>query len=306
MPSVFITGATGLIGSAVVRELQQHGYAISALARSDASATKLASQGVNVVRGSLENTAILKAAASEPSIDGVIHLAFIHDFANYATSADVDAHAIAAFGEALKGTRKALLVSSVVAGLDAKADDGIARETDSPLPSFPRKSETTALQLKESGITPVSVRLAPTVHAGADDRGFMRILMNSALTHKKAVYVEPSHWPAVHADDAASLFRLAFEAAMKGRSAIYHGVAEQGIAFKEIAEAIARKTGTTAALLPAEEAFPYINFLSRSAPLFKTTSSEQTRSALGWSPTRIGLLEDIEKHYTAQIQDSFL
>ncbi|TIA88069.1 hypothetical protein E3P99_02793 [Wallemia hederae] len=305
MPSVFITGATGIIGSVVVRELLQHGYTIRALARSEASAKKLESQGVNVVRGSLEDTALLRATASDPSIDGVIHLAFVHDFDQYATSANIDVQAIAAFGDALKGTRKALVVSSAVAGLDIKSEDGIARETDLPLANFPRQSESTALQLKEIGVTPVSIRLAPTVHAGAEDKGFIRILVNSAIKHQKAVYVEPSTWSAVHVDDAAALYRLAFEAAIQGRSGVYHGVAEQSIPFKDIAEAIARKTGTTAALLPADEAYPYINFLGQFAPLFKTSSNEQTKAALGWSPSRIGLLEDIEKHYIAQIQDTF-
>lgn len=297
-PSVFITGATGLVGSALVKELQQHNYKITALARSDASAAKLQSQGISVVRGSLTDVGVLQEAASRPDIDGVIHLAFIHKFDEYAKSAEIDAAAIAAFGEALKGSNKALVVSSAVA-LDAAASDGVARETDRPLDGFPRRSESIALELRTHGITPAVIRLSPTVHSGDEDKAFIRILINSALTHKKAVYIEPSTWSAVHVKDAASLYRLAFEAAVKGKSGVYHGVAEGNVPFKTIAQTIAKKTGTIFEAASPEDAAPYISFLAHFAPIFKPTSSEQTKAELGWKPTHIDLLSDIKQNYAA-------
>ncbi|TIC59949.1 NAD(P)-binding protein, partial [Wallemia mellicola] len=157
----------------------------------------------------------LKQAAGDSSIDGVIHLAFVHNFDEYTQVSELDVLAIKALGEPLEGTNKPFIVSSTVGGLDIKSDDGVSAESDIQKPAFPRKGENTALELSKNGVTTISMRLPPTVHAGQLDKGFIRILMNSAIKNKKAVYVEPSHWSAVHVSDAAKAYRLAFEAGLK-------------------------------------------------------------------------------------------
>ncbi|TIC19173.1 NAD(P)-binding protein, partial [Wallemia mellicola] len=301
-----ITGATGLVGSATVDELINHGHKITALARSDESARKLESKGVKVIRGGLTDFETLKQAAGDSSIDGVIHLAFVHNFDEYTQVSELDVLAIKALGEPLEGTNKPFIVSSTVGGLDIKSDDGVSAESDIQKPAFPRKGENTALELSKNGVTTISMRLPPTVHAGQLDKGFIRILMNSAIKNKKAVYVEPSHWSAVHVSDAAKAYRLAFEAGLKGKSGIYHAVAEGNIPFKDIAEAIAKKTNAEAELKSVEDAAQYITFLAPIGATFKPTSSERIKAELGWKPTGLSLLDDISQHYDGtSIRDSF-
>ncbi|TIB84976.1 NAD(P)-binding protein, partial [Wallemia mellicola] len=248
----------------------------------------------------------LKQAAGDPSIDGVIHLAFVHNFDEYTQVSELDVLAIKALGEPLEGTNKPFIVSSTVGGLDIKSDDGVSAESDIQKPAFPRKGENTALELSKNGVTTISMRLPPTVHAGQLDKGFIRILMNSAIKNKKAVYVEPSHWSAVHVSDAAKAYRLAFEAGLKGKSGIYHAVAEGNIPFKDIAEAIAKKTNAEAELKSVEDAAQYITFLAPIGATFKPTSSERIKAELGWKPTGLSLLDDISQHYDGTfIRDSF-
>ncbi|TIB70134.1 hypothetical protein E3P77_00163 [Wallemia ichthyophaga] len=249
-------GATGLVGRALVQELQEHAYQISVLALSEASVLQLQSQGdgVRVVRGSLDDLATLKAKAAWKDIDGVIHLAFIHKSDQYAQSSEVDAKAIAALGDGLRevaseseGRRnaKALVASSAVA-VDAQGSDGVAREADAPLDVF--RVEAKQLLWRRQC-------LAPTVHCD-DDKAFVRILNNSTLTHWKAVYVYLITWSAVHPRDFASLYRLAFEAARKGKSIVYHGVDECRVPFKSIAETIARKTDSNTQLFSPHQCLP--------------------------------------------------
>jgi len=290
---VFVTGATGFIGSAVVQELRQAGHQVLGLARSEEAAQALAAAGAEAHRGTLDDLDSLRrgAAASE----GVIHLGFIHDFSNYAAAAETDKRAIETLGEALAGSGRPLVATSGLAGLQ-KQPGQLATETDAVSPQMPRVSEATALALVAKNVRASVVRLAPTVH-GAGDHGFVPTLLNFARQQGMAVYAGTgdNQWAAVHRADAARLFRLALEQGPAG--ARYHGVAEEGIPMREIMTTIGRRLGLPTEAKPPQESAAHLGWLAYFAGLDMAASSAQTQQQLGWHPTQPGLLADMEAHY---------
>jgi nucleoside-diphosphate-sugar epimerase len=295
---VFVTGATGFIGSAVVAELQGAGHQVVGLARSDSSANALAAAGVEVHRGSLEDLDSLRAGAE--ASDGVIHLAYIHDFSRMQDNARVDLAAIETFGAALAGSERALVIASgtlmlVPAGQTAtEADAGDAAEH---AVGGRRRNEHVLLSFADRGVRCVSVRLTPTVH-GEGDHGFVPIIIGVARDKGVSGYVGDgsARWPAVHRLDAARLFRLALEQAPAG--SVLHGVAEEGIGVREIAEAIGRHLGVPVQPIPPETAFEHFGFLGALLGLDSPASSALTRERFAWRPKQPGLIEDLDQgHY---------
>ncbi|WP_078282708.1 SDR family oxidoreductase [Mycobacteroides franklinii] len=288
---VFVTGASGFVGSAVVRELIDSGHQVTGLARSDSSAAKLAAAGAQVHRGSLGDLDSLRAGAA--AADGVAHLAFVHDFENYVEAANIDRTAIAAIGEVLAGTERPFVVTSGLAGF------GLGRpltEEDAAAPESPRVSEQ-ALVLADRGVRVSAVRLAPSVH-GEGDHGFVPRLIEIARTKGVSAYPGDgsNRWPAVHRRDAAQLFRLALENAPAG--ARLHGVAEGGIPVRDIAEVIGRHLGLPVESVPVEQAFDHFGWLGGFFALDLPASSTLTQERLDWHPVHPGLIADLEKgHY---------
>jgi nucleoside-diphosphate-sugar epimerase len=281
---IFVTGASGFVGSAVVQELLQHGHQVVGLARSEANAQAIAAAGAQVVRGSLDDLESLARGAQDS--DGVIHTAFIHDFTKYAASVEVDRRAIEALAGALLGSGRPLVVTAGV----TQAPDGAAATEDTPLdPSFPRLSETTALAFADRGVRVAVVRLPPTVH-GDGDHGFVPELIRIARAQRVAGFIGDgkNRWPAVHRLDAARAFRLAVEKAEAGSRV--HAIAEEGIATRDLAAVIGRRLQLPVEPRPVDH-FGWLGpFFARDLP----TSSEQTRARLGWTPVLPGLLEDLD------------
>lgn len=296
---VFVTGASGHIGSAVVPELLEAGHEVVGLARSDASAAALTAAGATVRRGNLDDLAGLHDAAA--AADGVIHLAFKHDVAftgDFAGAAAADLRAVEAIGAALEGSRKPFVITSGTLLLAMAARGRVGTEQDG-LDHGPRvDSENAAIALAKQGVRSSVIRLAPTVHSALDRHGFVPTLITMARKNGVAAYVGDgsNRWPAVHTLDAARLFRLALEAAPAGSR--LHGVADEGVPFRAIAEAIGRGLGLPAVGITAEDAAQHLGFLAAFAPLDNPTSSTQTQTLLDWRPTHPGLLADLaERHY---------
>jgi nucleoside-diphosphate-sugar epimerase len=294
---VFVTGASGHIGSAVVPELLAAGHTIVALARSDASAAKLAAAGAQVRRGDLDDLGGLRAAAG--AADGVIHLAYKHDLAfsgsseGFATAGEHNLRAIVAIGEALAGSNKPFVIASGTATL-AFAGLGRTGTEEDTVPGGPRvDSENTAIALARRGVRSSAVRLAPTVHSSLDHTGFIPQLIGMARKNGFSAYVGDGSnvWPAVHTLDAARLFRLALELAPAGTR--LHAAAEEGVPFRAIAAAIGKGLGLPAKSVTREEAPKHLGFFAMFAQVDNPTSSAHTRALLKWEPTHPGLLEDI-------------
>ena len=292
---IFVTGATGFVGSAVVADLIGAGHSVLGLARSNANADALEAAGAEVHRGSLEDLDSLKRGAA--GSDGVIHCAFIHDFSKFAENGAIDKRAIEAMGEALENSGRPLIVSSGVALLPS-GEVSTERSRRPAGSNFPRVSEEAALGFAPRGVAGMAVRLSPTVH-GAGDHGFVPLLMAIAREKGVSAYVGDglNRWPAVHRLDAARVYRLALEKGAPG--AIYHAVAEEGVPFRDIAGAIGERLGVPVASVPPETAAGHFGFLGMFAGLDMPSSSAITRAALGWSPTGPGLLADIDQHYSA-------
>ena len=280
---VFVTGATGFIGSAIVQELLAAGHRVLGLARSDAGARSLASAGVEVHRGSLEDLDSLKRGAAE--VDGVIHTAFSHDFSDFAANARADKLAIEAMTATLAGSGKPFVVTSGALGL--------ATEEDSPSHAFPRKSEEAGLSAAAQGVRAMVLRLSPSVH-GDGDHGFVPALIKAAREKGFAMYVGEGKnvWPAVHRLDAAKLYRLALERGTSG--ARFHGVADQGIPIRDIAEIIGRHLSVPAVSKTPEEAAEHLGFIGQVLGMGGMSSSALTQERLGWRPTQPGLIQDLE------------
>lgn len=290
---VFVTGATGFIGSAIVSELLGAGHKVLGLSRSDAGEKMLKSLGADVQRGSLDDLESLKNGAKQT--DGTIHCAFIHDFgsatADFAKNCAVDEAAINAMGSALAGSNKPFIGTSGVLGL---AQGRAGTEDDTPNDHIPRKSESASLALAKQGVRGMVMRLSPSVH-GDGDHGFVPALIKTAREKGFSAYVGDgkNRWPAVHRVDTAKLYRLALEKGEAGGR--YHGVAEEGVAFKDIAEAIANQLKIKAISKTAEEAGALLGFIGMVAGMDAPASNKITQDKLGWKPTHVGLIRDLEK-----------
>ncbi|HTZ74469.1 MAG TPA: SDR family oxidoreductase [Candidatus Aquilonibacter sp.] len=284
---VFVTGATGFIGSEVVKELIGSGHHAIGLARSDAGAKLLAAAGAQVHRGDLSDLESLRSGAA--GADAVIHTAFIHDFSKFAENCAIDKQAIEALGSALEGSDRPLLVTS---GIATTAEGRPSTEEDDPPPEFPRVSETTAEKLVERGVRAATVRL-PQVH-DTRKQGLISYAMAVAREKGVAAYVGEgrNRWAAVHVLDAARLYRLALERQEAG--ARYHAVAEEGVSAREIAEAIGRGLRVPVVSISPEEAAGHFGWLAMFAGRDLTGSSVLTQQRLGWRPTRPGLIADLD------------
>jgi nucleoside-diphosphate-sugar epimerase len=287
---VFVTGATGFIGSAITRELIDAGHQVLGLARSDSAAQSLAAARAKVHRGSLEDRDSLRSGAA--ASDGVIHCAFIHNFNNYGPSAEADKRAIETLGEALRGSGRPLIVTSGT--LLAERQGPLATEDDAPTPNFPRKSEQTALAMASRGVRASVVRLPPSVHGGGD-HGFVPRLISLAREKGASAYVGDglNRWPAVHRLDASHLYRLVLEKGSAG--ATYHGVADEGVPCREIAAIIGRHLNVPVVARSKDEASDHFGWIAHFFGLDAPASSAQTRERLGWRPSQPGLIPDLEQ-----------
>jgi nucleoside-diphosphate-sugar epimerase len=293
---VFLTGASGFIGSAVVEELLAAGHDVLGLARSDEAARVLADAGAEVHRGSLEDLASLRAGAA--GTDGVIHTAYIHDFSQMEHSAQTDLRAIETLGVALEGSDRPLVVTC---GTALVGPGRVVTEEDFPpsgSASHPRSaSERAALALASHGVRSSVVRPAPSVH-GVGDHGFIPFIIGIARTKGVSAYVDDgtNRWPAVHRLDAAQLYRLALEQAAAG--SVLHAIADEGVATGEIAEVIGRHLDLPVASVAREHAGEHFGWMAAFLGLDIPASSALTRERMGWEPTHPGLLDDLEAgHY---------
>ena len=297
---VFVTGATGFIGSAIVRELIRAGHQVLGLARSDEAAKSLLAAGADVHRGSLEVLESLRSGAAVA--DGVIHTAFIHDFANYGPAAEADRRAIETLGSALAASDRPLIVTSGT--LLAQRQGPLATEEDVHNPNFPRKSEDAALALARRGVRASVLRLPPSVHGGGD-HGFVPQLISIAREKGVSAFIGDglNRWPAVHRIDAAHLYRLVLEKGSAG--ATYHGVADEGVQTREIAEAIGRGLNVPIVSKLPEEAADHFGWIARFFGIDGPASSAQTQQRLGWKPVQPGLIADLnEEHYFEHTADA--
>lgn len=286
---VFVTGAAGFVGTAVTRELIAAGHGVVGLARSDANAALLTRLGVQVHRGSLEDLDSLRSGAEQA--DGVIHLAFIHDFARFAENGQIDRRAIEAMGDVLQGTGKPFVVTS---GTGLIAPGRLATEDDPARPEegLPRVSEQTGLAFARRGVRAMAVRL-PQVHGGEGKAGFVGYLFDVARRKGVVAYVGDGsqRWAAGHRLDVARAYRLALEQGAAGAS--YHAVGDEGVALRDIAGMFSRHLNVPAVSIPEERAADHFGWLARFAALDMPASSALTQQRLGWTPDQPGLLADI-------------
>jgi nucleoside-diphosphate-sugar epimerase len=289
--NIFVTGASGFIGSAVVKELIQAGHQVIGLARSEASAKIIRDAGASALLGTLEDLEILKQGASQA--DGIIHTAFIHDFSQYQKAGEVDKTAIQTMGNVLAGTNKPLVVTSGMLGLTPI--NGFITE-ESPVGNSPRPSEATALALAEAGVHASVVRLPPSVH-DKGDKGFIPFIIAQARKNGVSAYPEEgkNHWSAVHRLDAAKAYRLAVEKAAKG--AVYNVVGDQSIEIKTIATLIGEKLQLPVQSVSGEAIVTHFDWMGRFITFEGAAIGSKTQEQLGWKPTHIGLLEDMQENY---------
>jgi nucleoside-diphosphate-sugar epimerase len=297
---VFVTGATGFIGTAVVRELIDAGHHVLGLARSDAAAKSLVAAEAGVHRGSLEDLDSLRSGAA--AADGVIHTAFIHDFLNYGLAAEADRRAIETLGGALAGSDRPLIVTGGT--LLVQRQGSLATEEDAPNPSFPRKSEEAAHALAAHGVRASVLRLPPSVH-GNGDHGFVSRLISIAREKGVSAFIGDglNRWPAVHRLDAARLYRLALEKSSSG--ARYHAVADEGLPNREIAEVIGRHLNVPVVSKSREEAADHFGWIAMFFAMDGPATSAQTQERLGWRPVEPGLIADLNaEHYFEHTADA--
>lgn len=292
---IFVTGGSGLTGPTVVSELIHAGHRVTGLARSDTSAARLEALGADVRRGNLTDLDTLRAGAA--ATDGTLHMAFSGDFADPAGLVRLDTSAITAMGEALVGSDKPLVMTS---GTFAMAPGRVSTELDPPDPAssahFRIPGEEACLAFAQRGVRSVVVRLAPTVH-GPHDYGFIPMLIAAVRKAGVSFYIGDgaNRWPAVHRCDAATLFRLALEKAPA--ASCLHGVDESGITLRTIAEAIGRKLDLPVVSKTLDEVGPLfdVSFIAGAYAIDAPASSAHTRDLLGWTPTHLTLLEDLER-----------
>ena len=292
---VFVTGATGFIGSAIVQELINAGHQVLGLARSDAGAKSLIAAGAQVHRGDLEDLESLRSGAAMS--DGVIHTAFIHDFSKYQANCETDRHAIEALGSALAGSDRPLIVTSgTVTGL--LTPGRLGTEEDAPVRStagVPRSaSEEAAASVAGRGVHVSVVRLPPSVH-DLSKQGLVTIMIALAQEKGISAYVGDglNRWPAVHLLDAAHLFRLALEKGVAG--ARYHGIAEEGVPLRDIADVIGRRLNVPVVAQSPEEAAGHFGWLGSFLGIDCPASSAQTQERLGWRSTQPSLIQDLDQ-----------
>lgn len=285
---IFVTGATGFVGSAVVQELLNAGHQVLGLARSDASAQSLVDAGAQVHQGSLDDLDSLKRGAAD--VDGVIHTAFVHDFSAYAAASETDRKAIEAIGSVLVGSDRPFIITSGLAGLSKKSE--LATEEDNVGPS-PRVSEAVALKLADQGLHTMVIRLAASVH-DKGDHGFVPTLIDIARQKGVAAYVGDgaNRWPAVHRLDAAHLYRLVLEQGKAGGR--YHGAADEGISMRDIAAVIGQQLNLPVVSKSPEEAVEHFGWMGRFVSIDMPASSALTQQWLGWQPTHPSLLSDLD------------
>jgi len=288
---IFVTGATGFIGSAIVRELIDAGHQVTGLARSDAGAKSLIAVGAEVHRGDLEDLDSLRRGAAVS--DGVIHTAFNHDFSKYQANCEADRSAIEALGSVLAGSDRPFLVTS---GMGAVTPGRAATEEDAPLPSsiFPRNlSEEAAASLASRGVRAALVRL-PQVH-DPEKQGLVSLFVALAREKRVSAFVGDgaNRLPAVHLLDAAHLYALALEKGVRG--ARYHAVGEEGVKFRDVADIIGRRLNLPVVAKSSEEAAEHFGWLALFAGLDAPASSAQTQEWLGWRPAQPGMMHDLER-----------
>jgi nucleoside-diphosphate-sugar epimerase len=290
---VFVTGASGWIGSHVVPELISAGHQVIGLARSDSSAAAVAAAGAEVLRGDLDDLDALRAGAA--SSDGVIHLAFIHDFSDFEASVAADRRAIETMGSALEGSGKPLVIASGTPAVPGHVATERAEQPPIGGAAIRAANAAATLDLAALGVRSAVVGLPRTVH-GAGDHGFIAMMVGIARDKGVSGYVGDgsSRWPAVHVLDAAHLFRLAVEHAPAGSR--LHAVGDEGVPIRDIAEVIGRHLNVPTASVPAED----FGFLGRILAVDQPASAALTRELLGWQPVQPGLIADLEKgHYFA-------
>jgi nucleoside-diphosphate-sugar epimerase len=292
---VFVTGASGWIGAAVVADLIEAGHEVAGLARSDASAAAVQDAGAVVIRGSLDDLDTLTAAAT--AADGVIHTAYVHDFSQMEAAAVTDRRVITTLGAALEGSDRPLVVTTGTGVLQPGRPVGEDDRHDPSTPGHPRReNETVALELADRGVRVSVVRPAPSVH-GEGDHGFVARLVDIARERGASGYVADgaNRWAAVHRLDTARLYRMALEQGPAG--SVYHAVGEEGVATREIAEVIARHLNLPLVSVDPGEAADHFGWLGAFFSWDAPASNALTRERLGWEPTHQGLLADLEEGF---------
>jgi nucleoside-diphosphate-sugar epimerase len=289
---VFLTGANGWVGSVVARELLAAGHTVTGLVRSREKADALAAQGITAVLGSIDDLELIRREVAKT--DGVIHTAFGLDMSKIAQLAAQDNAVIAAFGDVFAGSKRPIVVTSGIFLLPAGE---VAREDtrQSVLPDFPRASEQSAFALAERGLHACAVRLPRSVHGQGEAHGFVPMLAAIARAKGVSAYVGTGEnlWPSVHRRDAARVFRLALESAAS--APVFHAIAEEGVPFRLIAEAIGRQAGVPARSLTTEEAVEHFGALAMWVAGNGPASSAKTRALLAWEPRETGLVADIDR-----------
>ena len=293
---ILVTGATGFIGSAIVRELIDAGHRVVGLARSDAAAASLSAAGVEAHRGALDDLDSLRSGAA--ASDGVIHTAFVHDFSDYAGAGETDRRAVEALGAALAGSDRPFVITS---GITVLAPGRLGTEDDAPDPGSASAiripSEEAVLAMTSRGVRASVVRLPTSVH-GDGDHAFVPALIDIARKKGVSAYVGDgsNRWPAVHRLDAVHLYRLALEQAPAGSR--LHAVADEGVPIRDIAGVIGRRLNLPVVAVSAEEADDHFGWLAQFVSVDAPASSALTRERMGWNPIHPSLIADLEQgHY---------
>ncbi|HVW98207.1 MAG TPA: SDR family oxidoreductase [Mucilaginibacter sp.] len=288
---VFVTGATGFVGSALIKELAGAGHDVTGLARSDAAAAALSAAGIKVHRGDLQDLDSLRSGAT--AADGVIHAGFVHDFSRFKEVCEIDRLAIEAMGTVLAGSNRPFIVTSGTALVSPGTLATEDMDSQHDLTKFPRVSETAGLAFAVQGVRATAIRLSPSVHGEGDHHGFIPILINTAREKGVSAYIGDgqNRWNAVNRLDAVRLYRLALEKGDAG--AKYHAVGDEAIPLKVIAEAIGKQLNLPVVSISPEEAPAHFGWFANFAAIDCPASSKITRERLNWHPEHPSLPEDL-------------